>query len=89
MGHTNVNGNPLKFSLELDDEGNYIVEMQGTAMDIGHQLFLPFFENMKMQGKAVAAGICAAMKLAYPKESKRIFITKIKKNGTSHGTTEV
>lgn len=58
---------PLKFSLELDSKGNYIVEMQGNAMEIGQKLFLPFFSTMNMEGKAIAANICTAISLAYPK----------------------
>ena len=74
----NRNDNTLKFSLELDADGNYIVEMQGSAMDIGHKLFLPFFNHLEMQGKAIAGCICTAIKSAYPKESYKIFINNTK-----------
>lgn len=63
---------PLKFSLELDEQGNYIVEMQGNAMEIGHRLFLPFFATMNMEGRAIAANICTAINLAYPKPKTKI-----------------
>lgn len=84
-----VNGNPLKFCLELDENGDVLINVKGHPMDIGEKLFLPFFKSMEMRGKAVAAGITTAMQLAYPKESKKIFINKAKKNGTSHRTAEV
>lgn len=74
----NRNDNTLKFSLELDENGDVLINVKGHPIDIGKNLFLPFFENMGMRGKLIANGICTAIKLAYPKESKKIFINKTK-----------
>lgn len=61
----------LKFSIERDEEGQIKVEYSGNAMEIGKNLFYPFFTQEGMEGKAIAAGISAAMKLAYPHAFKK------------------
>lgn len=67
---------PIKFSLELNEQGIMTMEMQGSAMDIGMNLFIPFFEDTGMYGKAVAGGIYAAMRMAYPEATTRLLKKK-------------
>ena len=64
----------LKFSIESDEEGQITVEFSGNAMEIGKDLFYPFFVQKGVLGKVIASGISAAMKEAYqnvhPKNKK-------------------
>lgn len=60
----------LKFHLELD-KGVLSVEIIGNPIEIGEELFLPYFANTEMRGKLIANSICTAIKLAYPKKSKK------------------
>lgn len=61
----------LKFCIEMDEAGQIKVEYNGSAMEIGKDLFYPFFAQEEMLGKAIASGISAAMKLAYPHAFKK------------------
>ena len=69
----NYSRQSVKFSLELNEQGIMTMEMQGSAMDIGMNLFIPFFEDTGMYGKAVACGIFTAMQMAYPDVTARLF----------------
>lgn len=76
----NYSRQSVKFSLELNEQGIMTMEMQGSAMDIGMNLFIPFFESTGMYGKSVASGIFTALQVAYPDETARLLERKVKKN---------
>lgn len=56
----------LKFSLELKENGDLKIDIEGNGMEIEEKLFLPFFFNGKNNAIPYAVGINSALKIAYP-----------------------
>lgn len=56
----------LKFSLELNENGDLKIDIEGNGMEIGEKLFLPFFFNSKNNAIPYAVGVSSALKIAYP-----------------------